>query len=171
MPEDLVSILAKDEEKQHQIREKAARDAASVVARTISGANQSVPMRTPGAALPQTPQANSKPAASKSSNTIQSGSTASPSTAAASKKDVPVRIPMNIQKIPPFNANKHRAANIDKTGDRKDEKAAAAAAASEAAIKLNANASPFKLKPNAPSFTPVVSFCFGTWGYYLRSLL
>ncbi|KAF8526328.1 hypothetical protein BU17DRAFT_83163 [Hysterangium stoloniferum] len=159
MPEDLVSILAKDEEKQKQIRDKAARDAASAAARAISSANQAAPTRSPvAAASPQASQTTIKPAASKSSNAIQPGSTSTPPTATASKKDASVRIPMVIQKIPPFNPNKHRTANADKADDKKvDKAAAAAAAASDAASKLNANASPFKLKPNAPTFKPVTT--------------
>ncbi|KZP23766.1 hypothetical protein FIBSPDRAFT_918970 [Athelia psychrophila] len=66
IPDDLVPILAKDEEKQKQIREKASKDASTTGARTI-GIN-SVLNPTPNNNRPVVVTTQQKPAAAKASD-------------------------------------------------------------------------------------------------------
>ena len=87
-------------------------------------------------------------------------------TGPAPKKDgQPARIPMVIQKIPPFNPSKAKGANASATAttqekekekEKEDNKEDGSNSPIDPAVKLNANASPFRLKPNAPTFKPVV---------------
>jgi len=158
IPEDLVVILAKDEEKQKQIREKASRDAASAAARSIGMSHStSTPIPRPAPASPPT-QAKPKPPAPTAS------AKPSPAGPVPKKDGQPARIPMVIQKIPPFNPNKAKGTNAspgstatqDKDKEMKEDKEKSASPPpSDPAVKLNVNASPFKLKPNAPTFKPV----------------
>jgi len=152
-------ILAKDEDKQKQIREKASRDAASTAARTIGMTHSaSAPITRPTPASPAAP-AKAKPLAS-AANAKPVATAAAPS--GAKKDGQPARIPMLIQKIPPFNPSKAKggtaAAAQDKDKEKKDEKEKSVSPApADAAPKLNPSATSFKLKPNAPTFKPVVS--------------
>jgi hypothetical protein len=160
IPEDLVTILAKDEDKQKQIREKASRDAASAAARSIGMTHSSsTPLPRPVPASPPA-QAKPKPAAPPAA------AKPAPVNPAPKKDGQPARIPMVIQKIPPFNATKTKGGNAstgatatpDKEKETKGGKEKGGSPTpSDPATKLNVNASPFKLKPNAPSFKPVVS--------------
>lgn len=111
IPDDLVPILAKDEEKQRQIKEKAKKDAESNQARAIGASTAATASRGVGVtglkggikpaaavgvakpALSQTPSATQKPNA---------GPTASKSESAVKK------IPMFIQPIPAFKGNKSK---------------------------------------------------------------
>ena len=156
------------------------------------------------APIPRPPAPASPPAQAGGSNKTskaaqgQSGGGAStgkpaPAGGAATttkKEGQPARIPMVIQKIPPFNPNKVKSANPTATGaaqdkdkedDGKDKNANAnasndansGAGGDMAGPKLNVNASPFKLKPNAPTFKPVVSLschviCLSLYAYRRR---
>ena len=63
IPEDLVPILAKDEEKQKQIREKSSKDATSAQARNIGASITPVPARGPHITTAKVVEASRKPAA------------------------------------------------------------------------------------------------------------
>jgi hypothetical protein len=141
VPEDLVPILAKDEEKQKQIREKSTQDAQASNARTIGiSASGSTASATPGKplaavksnepakkALISTASAVSKlPAnlvSSKSSAAVALASSASNAANASStaangagkletSKTVP-RISMVIQPIPPFKGPKKQGSTTE----------------------------------------------------------
>jgi hypothetical protein len=177
IPDDLVKILAKDEEKQRAIKEKSTKDAGSAQARAI-GATAAL-SATP-AANPPTPTVPSRVTPSTSGNVSGTGSTssklaASPSivstktpTSTATKNG---RINMTIQAIPPFKGRKSQSAaqpsnsttqatakpsgsgaNAQPTKNADSAKADAAAAAN----KLNVNATSFRPNPKAVAFTPVI---------------
>jgi len=173
IPEDLLTILAKDEEKQRAIVEKSAKDAVSSQARVI-GATAAL-SATP-AANPPTPTTASRVQSSTSSNVSSTGATSSklvssPSivatkapTAAPTKSG---RIGMVIQSIPPFKGKKSQSATQPSNSttqvttkpsgsgtNAQSTKAAEAAKADVAANKLNVNATSFRPNPKAVAFTP-----------------
>ncbi|KZV87183.1 hypothetical protein EXIGLDRAFT_208313 [Exidia glandulosa HHB12029] len=169
IPDDLVTILAKDEAKQAQIREKSAADAAASGARSIgpsttgttnlnaspalapttssqgsstalAGGVALAPSTSVAARLPQTKDAAArKPAAAGASK-----STVVTPTSAKSGKPT---ISMVIQAIPPFNPGKPRA----KPSPVPAAAASPASPISDAA-KLNAAAPAFK--PGSTSVSP-----------------
>ncbi|KAN0120664.1 pab1 binding protein [Russula decolorans] len=172
IPDDLVKILAKDEEKQRAIIEKSNKDAGSTQARAIGAT----------AALSATPAANPTPTVSSrvtpstSGNVSGTGSTssklaASPSivstktpTSTATKNG---RINMVIQSIPAFKGKKSQAAaqpsNSTTQATTKPSgsgpgaqptKNTEPAKADVAANKLNVNATSFRPNPKAVAFTP-----------------
>lgn len=114
IPEDLVTILAKDEEKQKQIREKSSQDAVSTQARAIgpttltTGApinSSASTARIPGApGITKVPGSGSpQPGASgKSAALVKTSSSNSQSNKDAAAK----RVSMIIQPIPPFKGKR-----------------------------------------------------------------
>ncbi|KAJ6531780.1 hypothetical protein B0H19DRAFT_1188535 [Mycena capillaripes] len=123
IPDDLVPILAKDEEKQRAIKEKSTKDAASAQARNI-GASSS-PSTVPGAprggpplAAKISPDSGRKPSAPSSGTKTTAAPPAAKGTAAkpAAPAAAPPRAPatgkpginMLIQPIPPFKGAKTR---------------------------------------------------------------
>ncbi|KIJ50986.1 hypothetical protein M422DRAFT_44208 [Sphaerobolus stellatus SS14] len=173
MPEDLVPILAKDEAKQQEIRDKTKRDAESVVARAIGTGPTSIRSGKPIVAAPAP-----KAAAGATTNTVINTTTGAvpvpiittTTTQAQGPPVVAKKIPMVIQKIPPFNPNKFKSERKEaretkerEEREREKEREVKEAAEKEKkekekeaeAVKLNVNAPSFKLKPNAPSFRPV----------------
>jgi hypothetical protein len=175
IPEDLVKILAKDEEKQRAIIEKSTKDASSTQARAI-GATAAL-SATP-AANPPTPTATNRVVPSNSGNVLGTGSTmsklvSSPSivatktpTATAAKN---ARINMVIQSIPPFKGKKSPSQSSNSATQAapkssgagtsaQSTKNAEAAKADGAANKLNVNATSFRPNPKALAFTPVISY-------------
>ncbi|KAK7033100.1 LsmAD domain-containing protein [Favolaschia claudopus] len=183
IPDDLVPILAKDEDKQRAIKEKSTKDAASAQARNI-GASSS-PSTAPGAPrggpLPTkiSPDSSRKPTAP-----IAGTKTAAPAAVkgTAAKPAAPVAprisatgkpsINMVIQSIPPFKGSKTRQTSgppgngtAASTGARPPSMAtsattsalassAAPASPNTAAAPLNAHASSFKPNPKANAFNP-----------------
>ncbi|KAI0091301.1 hypothetical protein BDY19DRAFT_935038 [Irpex rosettiformis] len=117
IPEDLVTILAKDEEKQKQIREKSNKDAESAQARSISAQalTTSVPLN-PSATATHLPPATAKLPASGSpqpgaNGTKPVGLTKTSSSASATKESSK-RISMVIQAIPPFKGRRAVDASV-----------------------------------------------------------
>ncbi|KAJ7650284.1 hypothetical protein FB45DRAFT_887476 [Roridomyces roridus] len=181
IPDDLVPILAKDEEKQRAIKEKASRDATSTQARNI-GASSS-PSVVPGAprggpALVGkiAPDVVRKPIAPlKAATPAAKGSTAKPAATATPTRPASTSKPsMVIQVIPPFKGSKTRQSSQPTTSNAAARPstmtasattsalaaAAAAAAPSSPNInkQLNVNASSFKPNPKgAPSPHPSAS--------------
>ncbi|KAA1467500.1 hypothetical protein DENSPDRAFT_856711 [Dentipellis sp. KUC8613] len=172
IPDDLVTILAKDEEKQRQIREKSSQDAASAQARAIALA---------GAAATAAPSASSKniaaaqakaakaaipPSASAGNALGLSGpglgkggesKGAAPSTNGGTGK----RISMFIQPIPAFKGRPSapQKPTVNTSGQAlqagKGANGGAPVLTPTTANKLNVNASSFKPNPKAVAFTPV----------------
>ncbi|TFY60445.1 hypothetical protein EVJ58_g5137 [Rhodofomes roseus] len=106
IPEDLVPILAKDEEKQRQIKEKSTKDAESTQARAISTSatltvSPSASRALGSPAVPANPPSSAKPPAAALG---KNGSAASKP--AAGKEQGKGRIPMVIQSIPPFKGKR-----------------------------------------------------------------
>jgi hypothetical protein len=129
IPDDLVSILAKDEEKQKQIREKSNKDAASAQARNIGAAitTHAVPARGPHitsgkvieAGKPITPASGANKATAQpagASATTQKPAAANTKTEAAGKPAKPM---MFIQAIPPFKGNKRQSLQPTSTTNNK----------------------------------------------------
>jgi len=177
MPEDLVTILAKDEDKQKSIREKSLKDAESAVARSIASTTASA---TP--AVAQRPPTNKQAAAESSTSAskkafavqeippsakgtvLASSSTSSKLAGPPAKKPA---VNMMIPEIPPFKGPKSRSSlpqgvsapalngpSASKTAAQAQANAAAQAKIA-AANKLNINASSFRPNPKAGGFTPV----------------
>jgi hypothetical protein len=127
IPDDLVAILAKDEDKQKAIREKAEKDAASAQARAIGASTPSIASRgvlagAKPAGKPNAPlapsktvtgnlsQTSSSSAVPKAGNSNAAGSSSSAAPAAATKSNESVlaskKVSMVIQAIPPFRGSK-----------------------------------------------------------------
>ncbi|KAH7106273.1 hypothetical protein BKA62DRAFT_686521 [Auriculariales sp. MPI-PUGE-AT-0066] len=147
IPEDLVPILAKDEEKQKLIREKSVADASANTARSIG------PTSTTGTNPNGTPVL----APTTSTNANNSTSTRKPAAAAGSpaKTAAPVsaakKPAMLIQKIPPFNPEKARQRQTEVAVA---QPTAPASPTTEAA-RLNVNAPTFK--PGSTTVSPTGS--------------
>ncbi|RXW25542.1 hypothetical protein EST38_g319 [Candolleomyces aberdarensis] len=168
IPEDLVPILAKDEEKQKQIKEKATRDAQSNEARAIGASTPATASRgvLPGGKLgdglrkPAAPLPASKTVANNldqsSSSSAQkptgtSSGSATPGTASASKpgESAAKKIPMVIQAIPPFRGSKGKPATAP-SGTQVKVTTSSSNGTSHAAPMSPATAN--RLNVNAPSF-------------------
>jgi hypothetical protein len=153
----LVPILAKDEEKQKAIREKAIADALATQGR---GA--------PGNAGPSGISSVAKAPNSSDSTAKPTAKPAAPPDGAAKK----VKTSMFIQAIPPFNKDRVRKPGAPGSGtttaatDGSSQPIAgpsvqatpASPTAAQVASRLNANASVFKPNANAPVFKPVSAF-------------
>jgi hypothetical protein len=171
MPEDLVTILSKDEEKQKAIREKSQKDAESAKARAIGS--------TTNAPVAQRPPSNQqskqvlvgKPSAqvpAKPTAQVAASSSTSSKLAAAKKNSANMLIP----EIPPFRGAVAKAKTplaptvtvngtplkaIPTHAQVQAEAKAKAEAQAQAAAKLNANASSFRPTatiPKASQTTP-----------------
>lgn len=173
IPDDLVKIIAKNEEKQRAIIEKSTKDAASTQARSI-GATAAL-SATPTVINPPTVPIANRVVPSTSGNVLGTSTTSSklvsspsvasktPSTAASKNG----RIGMFIQPIPPFKGKKPQPTaqpsnNATQTAAKpsgsgsgvQSTKNAEAAKAEVAANKLNVNATSFRPNPKAVAFTP-----------------
>ncbi|KAL5526582.1 PBP1 [Sanghuangporus sanghuang] len=181
IPDDLVPILAKDEEKQRQIREKSTQDAQSAKARTIGvsssvlaataqqkaaaaapSARSNEPARKASAQIASSLKPSERVSSSKSSNALQASAIASTSAPAAkpngngkleTSKTMP-RISMVIQPIPPFRGGKKQS-----SGDPKSSSASTSSQplSPTSQQRLNVNATSFRPNPKAPAFTPTGS--------------
>ncbi|RDB26295.1 Uncharacterized protein C21B10.03c [Hypsizygus marmoreus] len=175
IPDDLVPILAKDEEKQRAIREKASKDAASAQARAIGAptpANAARGAQVAAAKIsaePRRPQI--APAAKTATNNVASPqATAMPKTAATTKptnvSDPTIKKPaMVIQAIPAFKGPKSRqssgaspAANgAPATGPATPSTSSSnnrGVSPTTTQNRLNVNASSFRPTAKANAFTP-----------------
>ncbi|KAG6820949.1 hypothetical protein H0H93_009185 [Arthromyces matolae] len=175
IPDDLVPILAKDEEKQRAIREKTSKDAASTLARTIgaptpANATRGVPVAAAKIsvaarpALPPAAKTSTTPVAASSSAAVTKGSM----TMKANASEAPIKkSAMVIQAIPPFKGNKaaRPAAGTPPAvnGTTVTNGATATPPANQAnngnmspvaANRLNVNASSFRPNAKASAFTP-----------------
>lgn len=170
IPDDLVPILAKDEDKQKAIREKAEKDAASVQARAIGASTPSIASRGvlaggKPAGKPNAPMAPSKTitgnlsqtssssAVPKVANTNAAASSSTAASAAATKSNELVlatkKVSMVIQTIPPFKGAKAAKPTPPATAQSASNGAVSPAVAAAAANRLNVNAPSFKVKPGA----------------------
>lgn len=171
IPDDLVKILAKDEDKQRAIIEKSTKDASSTQARAI-GATAAL-SATP-AVTPPTPTGTSRATPSTSGNVSGMASSklaASPSVvstkAPTSTSGKNARINMVIQPIPPFKGKKLQSVaqpsnsttqvttKPSGSGSGAQPTKNAEPAKADAAAKLNVNATSFRPNPKAVAFTPV----------------
>ncbi|KAK7690931.1 hypothetical protein QCA50_006034 [Cerrena zonata] len=176
IPEDLVPILAKDEEKQKQIKEKSVKDAESSQARTIGplATTATIPAANIGASATSNKLA---PNSAKPPNAVpdiakgMAPAKSSMGIAKAGRADANgKRISMTIQAIPPFKGKK--AAVTPPTGAAPPAGASAGPSATPATVRanstqasgplspaaqnrLNVNASSFR--PNGKAFSPVAS--------------
>ncbi|KZT53513.1 hypothetical protein CALCODRAFT_486277 [Calocera cornea HHB12733] len=161
VPEDLVNIMTKDEEKKRLILEKSKQDAKTNGARAIGPAPSMNPSTSTryGLGVAQAANAVKSPAA----NAIPPSSSASaaPSTNA---KAVKLADKYAIPDIPPFNPGKAKAPAATRhglnSGSVTPGKATPAAESTPSTspsneFKLNINASSFRPNANAPSFKPV----------------
>jgi hypothetical protein len=175
IPDDLVPILAKDEEKQKQIKEKATRDAQSNEARAIGASTPATAsrgvlpggklgdgLRKPAAPLPTSKTVNNnldqassssaqKPAATSSGSATPGAASASKAGESATSK----KIPMVIQAIPPFRGSKNKPAPAP-SGTQVKVTSSSSNGTSHAAPMSPATAN--RLNVNAPSFRSKVRF-------------
>ncbi|KAF8554378.1 hypothetical protein OG21DRAFT_1412629 [Imleria badia] len=164
IPDDLVPILAKDEEKQRQIREKATQDASSSTARTIGAVGTLSPSpsasRVPQIPVPSkvAPDGARKPIPVTAVSTKPSAPTSSASTSKvapkpleASKTNGKPTINMYIQPIPPFKGNKTKSPSPQTNGSSSSTTVPTSPTSTN---RLNANASSFRPNPKASAFTP-----------------
>jgi hypothetical protein len=165
IPDDLVPILAKDEEKQKQIREKASKDAASAQARSIGASSnlanaaanpnrlaaQATTKLSPDAVRKAGAPAPSKPLgtnASPAATTTTTAATKSPiGTAQPGKASGPTKpvISMVIQPIPPFKGGKSRPQPTTSVSNSEN------VSASNGASKLPASSSTPAVVPSTPA--------------------
>ncbi|KAF5367587.1 hypothetical protein D9758_003719 [Tetrapyrgos nigripes] len=175
IPEDLVTILAKDEEKQKQIREKSTKDASSTNARSIGQVVSSggIPPRAPQITQSKIVEAARKPSAPSTSATktttagaVPAAGAAKTSATSATKTEAtkPSKPAMFIQAIPPFKGSKTKSAAPAASGST-GSLASPASGFTPPAVKsaspnpavnnrLNVNASSFRPNPRASAFTP-----------------
>ncbi|KAL0580956.1 poly(A)-binding protein binding protein [Marasmius crinis-equi] len=170
IPDDLVTILAKDEDKQKQIKDKSTKDAASSQARQIGPASttQQVPARGPQLTGAKVVEAARKPSANSAAAAAVGSKVAG--TASKTEAGKPQKPVMFIQAIPAFKGAKTKQnltpasnstppssssqAAAKSTSPGPAANAANAAAAAAAANRLNVNASSFRPNPRASAFTP-----------------
>jgi hypothetical protein len=147
-----VTILAKDEDKQQAIRDKASKDASSTSARTIASASGPVIATAPsvnavtGAARPA-PKAGAMPPSASAKAAIGGKPSGAPA-AAAARSGKPV---MFIQTIPAFRGSKPSAGPAQPAAGPGQEQPPL----SPDSNRLNTNAPSFRPNPKAASFNPV----------------
>ncbi|KAH7930135.1 hypothetical protein BV22DRAFT_1001233 [Leucogyrophana mollusca] len=176
IPDDLVPILAKDEEKQRLIREKATQDATSGQARAIGvtstltpspSASRMPPVPASAKIVPEVVRKAAPPAAA-AAKAPPPASSAAPAKAPAAKPaakaaDGKPSTSMFIQAIPPFKGPKGRSPAPAPAAPPQTNGTSTAAAATGSPVptspttlanRLNVNASSFRPNPKANSFTP-----------------
>lgn len=168
IPDDLVPILAKDEDKQRAIKEKSSKDAEDSHARSI-GISTTL-AATPGAraAPPGKGADTSRAQAVKPSGASGSSSMAQKTATAPSKPaDSTKKINMFIQPIPPFKGKRSAAVTAPvpsaaPAAANGAAKPAASPLSPTAQNRLNVNASSFRPNVKASSFSPVSVLCLCT---------
>lgn len=162
IPDDLVVILAKDEDKQRQIREKASQDAASGSARAI-GVTTTLSPSPSASRMPVSTTAKINAARTKAAVVPTVTKAPIAGTSASAAKPVATKpvdlgkkpaVNMYIQPIPPFKGPKRSPTPSHGTATQTNGAAAPTSPTSTA--RLNANASSFRPNPKANSFTPVI---------------
>ncbi|KAJ3967566.1 hypothetical protein EV361DRAFT_929974 [Lentinula raphanica] len=174
IPEDLLPILAKDEEKRKQILEKSNKDASSAQARSIGTSTTTHPAaaRGPHLTTAKVVEAGRKmgtPAAGATKTSSQAvGATTAATQKPANKTETtkPTKPVMFIQAIPPFKGNKRQSLqpspNANGTSNAANATQAPVAtkapAPGAAANRLNAglNVKASTFNPRAVAFTPGV---------------
>jgi hypothetical protein len=162
IPDDLVPILAKDENKQREIREKASQDAASGSARAIgvtatlnpSPSASRVPIPTSAkitAARAKQPVV--APAATKAPVAGTSTSVVKPVATKPTELGKKQSVNMYIQPIPPFKGMKRSP--TPSRGTATQTNGAAVPTSPTSTARLNANASSFRPNTKANAFNPV----------------
>ncbi|KAG6885670.1 hypothetical protein C0993_011434 [Termitomyces sp. T159_Od127] len=167
IPDDLVPILAKDEEKQRAIREKSSKDATSSQARSIGPPTPPNAARGAQVAAAKISGASSRPvpppAAKTSTNPVATPAAAKGSSTAKANvsSETPAKKPaMVIQPIPPFKGRKAAPAAAATPTPTPTANGASSAAKgangsmSPVANRLNVNASSFRPNAKASTFTP-----------------
>ncbi|KAI9461642.1 hypothetical protein BJY52DRAFT_1117025 [Lactarius psammicola] len=173
IPDDLVKILAKDEEKQRAIIEKSSKDATSAQARSI-GATAALsatpttnpPIPTPSSRVATSTSGNVSGTSSSSSKLVSSPSVVSTKTPITAPTKG-ARISMVIQPIPPFKGKKSQTASQPSNAatqvttkasgsgtNSQSTKSAESTKLDVAVNKLNVNATSFRPNPKALAFTP-----------------
>jgi hypothetical protein len=163
-----VPILAKDEEKQRAIREKANIDAQSSQARSIGAPSPANATRgVPPNVKPDASRKLAAVAKTPTAGVTQGSSTIAPKTAMSAKAGGATEagtkkptINMFIQAIPPFRGNKPKSTSSTTNGAQTTASTNGSVTntpASPTAARLNANASSFRPNPKASAFTPVRS--------------
>ncbi|TBU26223.1 LsmAD domain-containing protein [Dichomitus squalens] len=165
IPDDLVPILAKDEDKQRAIKEKSTRDAEDTKARAIGVSNTIAatpgvrPVPAPGKAGVETSRAA---AAAKPAGTSAAGSSMQKTSTAPSKPGESKKISMIIQPIPPFKGKRASTAAapsqlqpVAPAATNGSAKAAPSPLSPTAQNRLNVNASSFR--PTVKAFSPGAS--------------
>ncbi|KAI0635916.1 hypothetical protein C8Q77DRAFT_1155659 [Trametes polyzona] len=165
IPDDLVPILAKDEEKQRQIKEKTVRDAEDQKARSI-GVSSTLTAAPVARALPSAGLAPSKPVAETARQlpaakaSASSGGTVLSKTATAPSKpgDSGKKISMYIQPIPPFKGKRSSTSpgqpQSAAPATNGSTKPAASPLSPTAINRLNVNASSFRPTAKGSPFSP-----------------
>jgi hypothetical protein len=184
IPDDLVPILTKDQEKQKLIREKANKDAASAQARSI-GVSSSVVTPSPSASRLAT-QTSSKLGSDTVRKAAVPGNGPTKSTSTNATATIPPKVPasksqpmntpakpsMIIQAIPPFKKDKARTQPSNTSGNNASASNGPSTSSSvvpstpasptTANNRLNVNASSFRPNPKASVFSPVkMLFVYG----------
>ncbi|KDQ14804.1 hypothetical protein BOTBODRAFT_55014 [Botryobasidium botryosum FD-172 SS1] len=172
IPEDLVPILTKDEDKQKAIIMKSNLDASSVAARSIAPTTTTTPPAAPPTTtirFAPTVTTNQKIEAPVRKAPVPAAPVKVGTPAAKpAKPDAPPSRPiiqMKIQQIPPFNPDKRRTiANVNGVSPSTQTQPTAPASPTASvtsstsnAFRLNINASTFKPNPNASAFNPNAS--------------
>lgn len=161
IPEDLVTILAKDENKQQAIRDKSSKDAASIGARAIGSAISTSNMPTRPVVPPSVARLDNrktlapvpKPAAALA--TTQKPTTTSKTAEASKPAGGKPLISMHIQAIPPFKGQKSKPTTpTPPTNGTANGTAAPPANVIKPSVSSTPSNSNNKLNVNASSFRP-----------------
>lgn len=164
IPDDLVPILAKDEEKQRQIREKASQDASSTTARAIgvtatlnpSPSASRMPVSTSNKITPApTKPAAAVPVVVKAPLAGTSTSVAKPAAMKPTELSKKTAVSMYIQPIPPFKGSKRSTTPLPGAATHTNG-APVPMSPTSTANRLNANASSFRPNPKGPT-SPIPS--------------
>ncbi|KAH9850336.1 hypothetical protein C2E23DRAFT_322598 [Lenzites betulinus] len=165
IPDDLVPILAKDEDKQRLIKEKTVRDAEDQRARSI-GVSSTLTAAPVARGVPSAGHAPSAKAIAETTRQMSAAKASASAGAPAALKTAPSKpgdngkkISMFIQPIPPFKGSRtsaspgqpQSAAPVANGG----VKPAASPLSPTAANRLNVNASSFRPTAKASPFSPV----------------
>ncbi|OBZ72487.1 Uncharacterized protein C21B10.03c [Grifola frondosa] len=164
IPEDLVPILAKDAEKQRQIKEKSSKDAQSSHARAIGVATTTV--LAPATAVRPSAPPTSKAAPETTRQSVAKTSAGAPMAKTATAPAKPgaepgsKRITMFIQPIPPFKGKRSSTTGTagappSVSGPARQVSSIASPLSPAAANRLNVNASSFRpTATKSSSFSP-----------------
>ena len=176
IPDDLVPILAKDEDKQRAIKEKSTRDAEDTKARSI-GVSSTI-AAAPGVRAIPAPgkagvEASRAATAAKPAGSSAAGSSMQKTSTTPSKPGETKKISMFIQPIPPFKGKRASTAvaptplqPVASAATNGAAKPAPSPLSPTAQNRLNVNASSFRPNVKASAFSPVsvvtIRLCVGS---------